>query len=169
MAPGTQRVLRERLLSDLATLPRTRHVAQDKFLQLIETQFPQLQRGRNLLPSVAERIPEQLRKTWKDSEHHTGSPSIFFSRKNHSLPCKTPFSLLRPTPSPYSVTGLITLLTHVPLPRPPPHSSSWPGHFPGTGRGPDSTRQTGTVISWRGLGMGVQKAKNLGKSRASWP
>lgn len=87
-----------------------------------------------------------------------------FLEKNHSLPCKTPFSLLRPTPSPYSVTGLITLLTHVPLPRPPPHSSSWPGHFPGTGRGPDSTRQTGTVISWRGLGMGVQKAKNLGKS-----
>lgn len=136
MAPGTQRVLRERLLSDLATLPRTRHVAQDKFLQLIETQFPQLQRGRNLLPSVAERIPEQLRKTWKDSEHHTGSPTYSFLEKITVSPVRRHFHCSDQRPA--LTQSLVSLPSQHTFHFPGPHLT--PPHGQATSRAPEEGR-----------------------------
>lgn len=113
-APGVQRAVKDCLHSDWAALPQTRSMARDKFLQLTETQFPQLQKGRGTCFLVSlRRLKSRCESTRCGDGHKGGAESRLCSWRKTKFPPRPTrqFSRLRPKAGPYSVTGFITFTT----------------------------------------------------------
>lgn len=100
------------------TLPQSRYVAWDRFLQFTETQFPRLQKeaGIYFLALLRDSSEEQMHQhlAWRLAEQRRSKHVIFWRKTKFPLRLKMQFSLLRPKAGPYSVTGLITVTTSPP-------------------------------------------------------